>query len=500
MKYHPKTKPFKHQVQATLKAARRRNYAVFFEPRLGKSKVALDWVGILALKGEVRRVLIVAPRIALDVWEQQIPMHFPMLAAGETFTESWVFNQSPPRGSGYEKLAPVKFFLAGREETFRAVRVKYKTRSGRTKTRLERRKQDEVEAWNPDAIIIDESHEYKRPGGRGAQDAWRLVRKLRGARRTTLSPTRPYVLLLSGTPNPRGWRDIFSQYRIMDEEVLGTNAGEFDQKYCVYGQGPRKYTVIRYRNLKRLKRIIQAHSSACSARQAGLEGKIFWQRLRVQLPPKVRATYEQMAEEFATEVSGQLLTAKNQGVKRLRLLQITGGFTTATNHSGGAQQIHREKVVALERYASVLLEQGESVLVYCRFRAEVDAARASLEGVGYSTSVLDGRTPRGHRAQIVAQFQKSRKPRALVAQVQAGQVSIELSNAAEVVFFSLPDGWVQFWQCLNRVRGPNQKRPVRITAIIAVGTVDLSVLSSLRRKEDVHGEMMRDPKRYLLGL
>jgi hypothetical protein len=455
---------------------------VFFEPRLGKSKVALDWAAILALKGEIRRVLILAPRIALDVWEDQIHQHFSLNATGENFEERWVFDtgkKQNPAGT------VVSFWLASREEVFRA------TRKG---TKLQRPKQVILEDWRPDAVIVDESHEYKRPGGRGAQDAWRLVERLRKASPITHHPVRrPYVLLLSGTPNPKGWRDVFAQYRIMDQSVLGTNSGEFDGRYCIYGQGARKYTIIRYQNLEQLKRLIHSRATTCTAVQAGLEGELFFQTLRYNLPQKVRVKYEEMVEEFVTELDGELLTAKNQGVKRLRLLQIAGGFTT----DGG--EIHDEALREFRDWLHVLHTNGECVVCAARFLAEVRACGMVAKDLGFDTAVISGATSHSDRSKAIRTFQKATRPSALVFQVQSGSRAIELSNAAEVVFYSLPDGWVDFFQFLNRVRGPNQRRPVRVSTLVARGTVATSVLHNLRYKEDIHGEMMKSPTRYLRG-
>lgn len=449
---------------------------MFFEPRLGKSKVALDYAAILALKGECRRILILAPSIALDVWASELHKHFPYWYHAETFEEEWygITKDRPTFQWGHPH-----FFLAGREETFRAVRAA---------TNLKRPKQEELERWDPDAIIIDESHQYKRPGGRAAQDAWRLVRRLRKKR----GDGRPYVVLLTGTPNPKGWRDLFAQFRIMDESLFGTNAGSFDEDHVVRGTGRRKWTILRYNQLPKLQRIVNHHSITCTARQAGLEGKLFWQVLPVTLPSKVKDLYDELAEEYIVETEHGVVDAANQGVLRLRLLQVTSGFLT------GGEQIHDTKMAALRAYADNLRDQRESVVVYCRFTAEVDAAVEVLEGVGYEVDVLDGRTKRRDRGGVISGFQRGRTD-GLVVQHQAGSLAIELTAAAEAIFPTLPDDWVAFWQCLNRLRGPNQKRPVRITAISAKSTVDRRVLRGLIKKEDWHGDLMKDPHRFLRG-
>jgi helicase-like protein len=476
-KYKPKTKPFPHQARATLRAVKQRNHAIYFEPRLGKTKAALDYVAILAMKHEVQNVAVVCPKIAVDVWIDQIVQHFPL--AYQISSYDWYI---PAHGN---RPPQVNFFLAGREETFRANRKK----GGK----LDRPKQRILEGWRADVFILDESHEYKRPGARGAQDAWRLVRRCRGKNTGGVrSRHRPYVLLLSGTPNPKGWRDVFAQYRIMDDQVFGTNATDFDEEYCVYGVGARRYSVIRYRNLKRLTRRIHAHSSVCTAEQAGLEGELFFQRLPINLPSRARTAYDEMVTEFLTEIDGEMVTARNAGVRRLRLLQITAGWTT------DGHKVHSEKVRAVRDYGKQLHEQEQQVVVYSRFTHEVDATAAALKAVGHNVAVLDGRTPRGDRPRLIRDFQRGRYT-AFVSQVQAGAVAIELSAAAEVLFTTLPDGWVQFFQALNRVRGPNQIRPVRVTAIVARATVDMSVFHTLQRKEDMHGTMMKSPVRFLRG-
>lgn len=478
MKYTPRTKPFKHQARATLRAVKHRNYAIYMEPRLGKTKAAIDYCGILALKGEVTKVLILCPAIAKQVWEDELALHFPYHYKLEDFDEETTVDA---REYVVAKRRP-NFFVAGREETFR--------RKQKGKKYI-RPKQRILEAWRPDVVIIDESHEYKRPGGVGAQDCWRLIRRLR-KRRTT---GQPYVILLSGTPKPKGWIDLFAQFRIMDERILGSNAGDFKEEYVEYGQGKRKYTIIRYHHEDRLRRLVGAHSIRVSADEAGLAGEQYWQSIPVDLPSAAKRIYMDLATEFMAEWEGGIIDAANAGVKRLRLLQVTGGFTT------DGHQIHDAKVQALQSYARLLLEQEEPLLVYCRFSPEIRASVLTLQALGYTVGEISGKRSKVDRVRDLRTFQKdATRTQALVLQVQAGSVAIDLSRAAEVLYFSTPDGWVQYWQGLNRVRGPNQKRPVRYTHLVGRGTMDRKVIEDLKNKEDSHASFMNNPRRYLTGL
>lgn len=475
MKYQPKTRSFPHQARATIQAVRHRNYAMFLEPRLGKTKAALDYVGILALKGEVNRVLVLCPAIAKQVWEEEIELHFPYWAHCETFDEEWY---SLSKDKAIFETFQVQFFLAGREETFR--RVQKNGKYLRPKQRL-------LEAFDPDVVIVDESHEYKRPGAVAAQDAWRMIRRLRKRRRTGM----PFVLLLSGTPNPKGWLDLFAQFRIMDDSIFGSSVADFKENHVEYGHGKRKYTIIRYRNEGTLKRRVEANSIRVAADQAGLAGEQFWQTLSVDLPDSAKRIYLDLAAEFVAEWEGGLIDAANAGVKRIRLLQVTGGFTT------DGQQIHDAKVRALRAYCRTLLEQEQAVVVYCRYSPEVQAARQALEKLDFTTGEISGRVSKKDRRLYLGRFRNSDGPQALVLQVQAGSVAIDLSRAAEAVYYSTPDGWVQYYQSLNRIRGPNQKRPVRFTHLVARGTLDTKVIQTLKSKGDVHAELMGNPKDFL---
>jgi hypothetical protein len=443
------------------------------EPRLGKTKVAIDVANIWALKAEDNhlRVLVLAPKIALSVWEEEIDRHCTLDYAVENYDEYW--------GDG-ETLV---FFLAGREATMRATR--------NAKGRLERPKQRALEEFDPDLIIIDESHEYKRPGGRGAQDAWKMVRRLRKRRGNGM----PYVLLLSGTPNPKGWRDLFAQFRIMDESILGTSVQDFDEDHVTYGHGSRRYAVVAYRNVPTLLGKVRKHSITVSAEEAGLGGKQFWNSIKVDLPDAVSKIYQKFSEDMiVTLEGGGEISAKNSGVRRLRCLQIAGGFLT------DGTKLHDAKIVATKEWLRVLLEQEEHAIVYARFLPEVQALGEAAELVGYRVGVIQGSTPQVDRVRYIQSLQRGKEPTALVFQIQTGKQSIELSSAAEVVYYSTPDGWVEYWQSLNRVRGPNQKRPVRYTHILARGTVDVSAMAGLRNKEDAHQTMMRNPRRYLRGM
>ena len=78
MKYKFKTKPFEHQAEALEKSCNEKYYALFMEMGTGKTKVALDNLGVLYTEGKVQAALIIAPKGVYDNWVKvEIPKHLP---------------------------------------------------------------------------------------------------------------------------------------------------------------------------------------------------------------------------------------------------------------------------------------------------------------------------------------------------------------------------------------------------------------------------------------
>lgn len=204
-----------------------------------------------------------------------------------------------------------------------------------------------------------------------------------------------------------------------------------------------------------------------------------------------------MAEDLLVQLEGdEVLEAKNVAVRRLRLRQIAGGFTTA------GTPIHRAKLDAAQDLLYDLYEQREHVVVYAHFLAEVESLKNVCQGLGYEAVAITGATEKNARAMWVRRLQSTdprEKPMALVFQVATGSLSITLTAAKEVLFYSLPDGWDTWYQATKRVHRIGQQRSVRYRILTCPGTVDVSQLYTLQNKASMHHELMRTPNRFVYG-
>ena len=78
MSYEHKVKPYEHQVHGFEVSRDREFFAYFMEMGTGKSKILIDNIAWLWLRGEITKALIIAPKGVYMNWvNKEIPQHMP---------------------------------------------------------------------------------------------------------------------------------------------------------------------------------------------------------------------------------------------------------------------------------------------------------------------------------------------------------------------------------------------------------------------------------------
>jgi len=196
--YEFKTKPYDHQLSVLKDSWAAEYYALFMEMGTGKSKVAIDTMGMLYEKGHIDAALIVAPKGVYDNWvRKEIEAHLPERI------ERTVVRWMPSSAKGYqeelaqlvyEKCNGIKILVVNVEafSTPRGTRIAY-----------------EFCDKNPNnLVIVDESTTIKN---RKAQ---------RTANIMELSKKSKYRRVLTGSPITKSPMDLFSQCAFLSPKAL----------------------------------------------------------------------------------------------------------------------------------------------------------------------------------------------------------------------------------------------------------------------------------------
>jgi superfamily II DNA or RNA helicase len=414
----------------------------------GKSRVAIE----AAIIHSLDEILIVCPRRVVEVWARQFRQYAP----------DYAFLALDDRiGSVATKLWRAREFLTWAEEHRKpaAIAINYDgaRRPPFAKWALSR-------TWP--LVILDESHKIKQNSGITSRFAGRLGLMAQ------------YRLALSGTPMPHSPLDVWAQYRFLDRSVYDDTYTSFKARYAIMGGFHGKNTVG-WRDLTTLREKFFSLAFQVGAEVLDLPGELD-ETYHTNLEAQGAKHYRAIEEDFITWLGEQsdTLTIKNALGKLLRLQQLTGGMLP--DDSGGEHQVDSSKEKLLEDLLEDI-DKDEPVVVFCRFRADLNAVWRTAMKLGRLTGELSG------SQSDLNQWQRGdqRDPRILAVQIQAGGVGIDLTRARYAIYYSLGFSLADYLQSRARIRRPGQTRPVIYYHLIVRNTVDELVMRALERRQEL---------------
>lgn len=414
---------------------------------------------VVAMAAEQQRTIIICPARVVSVWPREFQKH----------CATPVEIIAPDGGTTRAKAELIrdKLALAHAKRVPAVVVVNYEaawrdadTRGGLGATLLE---QD----W--DLAVLDESHRIKAPGGRQSLFCAKLGKRARKR------------VCLTGTPTPHNPLDIWAQMRFLDSGVLGTSYHAFKIHYEVNPparQGAPSWVakqVLGYKNLDEL-----------TARVAPYIYRVGTEVL--DLPPATHSVnyctlgkeaarvYTKLANEMIAGIGNGTVTAGNALTKILRLQQITSG--TVKTDAEETLRIDDAKRQALQDLLEDLSD-AEPVVVFCRFRADLDAVHQTASRLNRPSYELSG------RADHLATWQGLGSGGIFAVQIQSGGVGVDLTRARYSIFYSLSHSLGEFDQALARCHRPGQTRPVSHIHLVAQGTIDEQIYAALEKRREV---------------
>lgn len=483
-KYRWKTKPYAHQVRAVRKLLHNGwGGALLMEPRTGKTKVAIDYLSMLALARKIDRAIVVAPNRVLGVWLDEFLTHSPARVEIQIW-DGPARKKGPPRPPtpGYDLSLVILNYEAFGTPGRKTPSGRRSKASGRYKFRKQ------LAQWldqKPSAIVLDESHKIKSPSGKAAN----MV--------VSMAPMFRYRLLLTGTPVTKAKRahDIYMQWKFLNPsrfQDLPTVA-DFKDRYgrWIDAGGFQKW--VGGRNLDELKQRIHRDSFAVTRDECFDLPPRDVQIVSVELDASGRA-YDEMAEEMVAMLKdGKITEASIAIVQALRLAQITGGMATSTE--GDVVRIGTEKLRALEPLLEDALEHDEKVVIAARFKADMDAIRELARSMGMPVWELRGGMKRRDTDQAIIDFRRHDEAGVFVMQPAAGSLGIDLSTASRMIWYSLTNSWVDYTQACDRIA--LSRRSTTFTYLLGQGTVDEVLYQTLQEDGDVGRAILERPESLL---
>jgi len=420
-------------------------YALLMEMGCGKTITTVAVIGRAFLNGLITRVLIIAPKSIVAVWEEEF-MKFA----------DFPYTLTVLTGSSDKKKQQLK---AIPKEGLQIVVINYDSVSLIEANLLN---------WNPDFIVADESTRIKNPNAKSSKAVHRIAKKCK------------YRMILTGSPITQNPLDLYSQYKMLDESIFGTSFYAFKNYYAVLGNYNQP---VGYKNMPEL--IEKAHSVAYRVTKADaldLPDTID-EVYPIHLEDKAAKLYKQFVKDSYIELSKGEVTATNILTRLLRLQQLTGGFIRPDEETDRYEQVSKAKLEALEDILDTAIESGEKLVVMARFIPEIKEICKLLEKKKIKYALIFGEVK--DRAEQIKLFQEDKDCKVFVGQIQTTSMGITLTAASTCVFYSLSYNYADYIQAKARIHRIGQNKKCVYIHLVAKGTVDETVMEALGRKEDI---------------
>mgnify|MGYP003288776042 FL=1 len=438
-----KYKAHEYQEYATKFIEDNEESAVFLECGLGKSVITLTAIKNLMARGEVSRVLVVAPlRVGKTTWPEEIGKWDHL--AGLTYAVAI--------GSVAERLNALKaqadITIINRENVEWLI-----DKSGMP--------------FDYDMLVIDELSSFK---------------SFKAKRFKALLKVRPKitrVVGLTGTPSSNGLMDLWAEFRLLD---LGERLGRYITRYRLAYFTPDKrnaQVVFSYKPLpgaeERIYDKIDDITISMRASDYLKLPSLVMNTVVVEMGDKEKEIYDNLCNDMVVSLGENEIDAVNAASLSNKLLQMANGAVYGEEQS--VHRIHDEKLNALED----LIESanGKPVLVAYWFKHDLARIKAKFPFVREIKTDADIRA--WNRGEIEV---------GVIHPASAGHGLNLQTGGSTLIWFGLTWSLELYQQTNARLYRQGQKNTVVIHHIVTKGTIDERVLKALEKKEKTQNSLI----------
>ena len=438
-----KYKAHEYQEYATKFIEDNEESAVFLECGLGKSVITLTAIKNLMARGEVSRVLVVAPlRVGKTTWPEEIGKWDHL--GGLTYAVAI--------GSVAERLNALKskadITIINRENVEWLI-----DKSGMP--------------FDYDMLVIDELSSFK---------------SFKAKRFKALLKVRPQitrVVGLTGTPSSNGLMDLWAEFRLLD---LGERLGRYITRYRLAYFTPDKrnaQVVFSYKPLpgaeERIYDKIDDITISMRASDYLKLPSLVMNMVVVEMGEKEKDIYDNLCDDMVVSLGESEIDAVNAASLSNKLLQMANGAVYGEEQS--VHHIHDEKLNALED----LIESanGKPVLVAYWFKHDLARIKAKFPFVREIKTDADIRA--WNRGEVEV---------GVIHPASAGHGLNLQTGGSTLIWFGLTWSLELYQQTNARLYRQGQKNTVVIHHIVTKGTIDERVLKALEKKEKTQNSLI----------
>jgi len=433
--------PHAYQLEAIEFFLSRKSGALFADPGLGKTAIALATIMSLRIMQPSIKTLVIAPlRPMRSTW--------------------------PPEIKQWDQFHGLRCqVLHGKEKTLDPTTDVFIVNPEGIERALEQFKK-----IRPRALFVDESSKFKN---------W-TAKRTKILRKHARHFDRRYIM--TGTPAPNSLLDLFSQIYLVDNgETFGKSIVRFKEQYFHATDYMRYNWEINDGAAELIEDRTAPHCLRLDGEKLLELPDLVTTDTMVDLPLKARITYDKAQKELFAELDGGAVVApESAGVAYGVCRQIASGEVYVETEDDfpfkHSQDIHAAKLEALTDLTAEI--GGKPVLVVYNYRHELKRLQKALDApyIGGGVSSAEG-------DRLVKRWNNDELPILLVhpASVSHG-LNLQYGSGRHIIWYTLTDDPEAYEQTNKRIRRQGVSSRVYVYHLIARDTVDHAIIGRLRNK------------------
>lgn len=476
-----------YQVYAKNFAIKHPYCGLFLDMGLGKTSIVLEMLYELAQQTPANKqshILIVAPKtIARCTWQNEIdkwgiPFHTQSLIVDEKGRQLSKKKREEIYASIPTNTTATMYFIN---------REMVKNLTDRFPEKY----------WPFKTVILDESQGFK---------------SYNSVRFKAMKSVRPYIrrlILLTGSPTPKGLMDLWSQIYLLDEgDRLGYNITTYRRAFFDPGLIVNGYPVNwipKTQMFDQYGRAIMDQNHRIMSAEEVIYAKIkdlviSMKNTQLKLPDvsytedevimddKEKAIYKQFMKTNVLELaSGETISASNAAVLSAKLSQMASGAIYKETGSHEYETIHTHK---LEMCEYIIHNTDSPVLIAYHFQSDKNMLMHYFNDQNQNTEDAIHITEFDGTPEMLAAWNKGQIPVMLI-QPQSAGFGLNLQDGGHtLIWYTIPWSLEQYEQTNARIYRQGQKHPVIIHHLITKGTIDRKILASIHTKHMTQEDLL----------
>lgn len=447
-------KPHPYQAYCIDRVIKQPKIGLFLDMGLGKTIITLQAIYELKYnRFAVQKVLIIAPKkVAEATWQRE--------------AQKW-------DGVGILRISTVLGGLSKRVKALNTPADIYIINRDNVTWLVDYYKND----WPFDMVVADESSSFKNHAAKRFKSLAHMYNHIKR------------MVLLTGTPTPKGLIDLWAQIYLLDQgQSLGRTYTSFRDHFFIPDQ--RSQTVIYSYKPKDTAEndVLRAISHLCVSMKSEdylTLPPVIEDIVPVQLSPKAQRDYDEMETRMVLELveSGEEITAVSAAALSTKLQQLANG--AVYDELRNVHEIHDCKIEAFKE----LIEQlsGKPALVFYNFKHDLERLKAALDKSGLVVKELRG-------AEEEREWNEGQID-VLLAHPASTAYGLNLQDGGNhVIWFGLNWSLELYQQANKRLHRQGQKEKVIIHHLISIGTRDEDMMAALEQKADAQEYVLQSLK------